>query len=54
MQLGRYRIKQPSIALFHKGNRHVAHTVPRGAFITVDSAAFYRDNLVEVRGTTRK
>lgn len=54
MRLGRYRITQPSIALFHKGDHHVAHTVPTGAFITVDSATFYRDKLVEVTWDDQK
>jgi hypothetical protein len=48
MRIGRYRITSPSLALFHEDGRHVAHTVPTGAFITVDSAAFDGDRLVDV------
>jgi hypothetical protein len=48
MPLGLYRIKEPTIALFHEDGRHVAHTVPAGTFIHVDSAAFDGDKLVDV------
>jgi hypothetical protein len=48
MPIGRYRITNPTLALFHEDGRHdVAHTVPTGAFITVDSA-FDGEKLVKV------
>ena len=43
-----YRIKAPTIALFLAGERHVADTVPGGAIITIDEAAFKGDKLVNV------
>ena len=48
MPIGRYRITNPTIALFHEDGRHVAHTVPAGAFITIDSTAFDGNKLVNV------
>jgi hypothetical protein len=54
MPLGRYRITSPTIALFHEDGRHVAHTVPTGAFIHVDSAAFDGEKLVDVTWDDRK
>ena len=52
--IGRYRIKHPTIALFHEDGRHIAHTVPAGAFITVDSAAFNGNRLVDVTWDNKK
>jgi hypothetical protein len=46
--LGHFRITNPTIALFQEDGRHVAHTVPQGAIIRVDSAAFDGDKLVDV------
>ncbi len=54
MPLGRYRIKEPTIALFQQDGRHVAHTVPAGAIITVDDAAFDGDKLVNVTWDLKK
>jgi hypothetical protein len=50
----RYRITHPTIALFHEDGRHIAHTVPAGAFITVDSAAFDDKRLVDVTWDDKK
>ena len=47
MPLGRYRILHPTIALFQEDGRHVARTVPPGAFISVDRSAF-GNKIVEV------
>lgn len=54
MPLGRFRITHPTIALFHEDGRHVAHTVPEGAVIRVDSAAFDGDRLVDVTWDGKK
>jgi hypothetical protein len=48
MPIGRYRITQPTIALFHEEGRHVARTVPAGVVINVDSAAFDGNKSVDV------
>ena len=32
----KYRITAPTVVLIAKDGRHVAHTVPRGAVVTVD------------------
>jgi len=48
MPIGRYRITNPTLALFQEDGHHVAHTVPTGAFVTVDSAAFDGEKLVNV------
>ena len=48
MPLERYRITHPTIALFEEDGRHVANTVPAGAIIETDSAAFEGEKLVEV------
>lgn len=54
MPLGRYRIKQPTTAPFQEDGRHVAHMVPAGAFITVDSDTFDGNKLVDVIWDDRK
>ncbi|MFZ0595042.1 MAG: hypothetical protein WAM39_31565 [Bryobacteraceae bacterium] len=54
MPIGRYRITNPIVALFHEGGRHIAHTIPTGAFITVDSAAFEGNKLVDVTWDNKK
>ena len=54
MPLGRFRIMNPTIALFHEDGRHVAHTVPEGAVVRVDSAAFDGDKLVDVTWDGKK
>jgi len=33
---GRYRVTQPTIAMFEEGGRHVARHVPAGSIIYVD------------------
>ena len=49
MPVGRYRITNPTIALFHENGRYVAHTVPTGALITIkDNAAFDGEKLMTV------
>ncbi len=54
MPLGRYRITQPTIALFEQEGRHVARTVPEGAIIKIDSAAFDGNKLVDVSWDNNK
>ncbi len=54
MPLGQYRITNPTIALFEEEGRHVARTVPAGALITVDSAAFDGNKLVDVTWNDKK
>ena len=55
MPLGRYRINNPTIALFHEDGRHVAHEVPAGAFITVsDGTVFDGERLVDATWEGRK
>ena len=48
MAIGRYRITNPTLALFEEGGRHVAHTVPTGTVLTVDNQAFNGEKLVNV------
>jgi len=48
MPIARYYITNPTLALFEEGGRHVAHTVPTGTVITLDSKAFDGDKLVNV------
>jgi hypothetical protein len=48
MPLGRYRINNPTIALFEQDGRHVADTVPAGAIIEINGDAFDGDKLLEV------
>ena len=49
MPNGRHRITNPTLALFHEDGRYVAHTVPRGALITIkDNAPFDGDKLMAV------
>jgi hypothetical protein len=54
MPLQQYNIKQPTIALFNEDGRSVVHTISVGTFITVDSAAFFGDKLVDVTGHGQK
>jgi hypothetical protein len=44
----KYRIKTPTIALFLEDGRHVAHMVPEGTVITVQTETFNGDRLIEV------
>lgn len=48
MARDKYRIKSSTIALFFENGRHVAHTVPEGSVITVESSAFHGDKLINV------
>jgi ketosteroid isomerase-like protein len=43
MEIGYYRITDATLALFQEDGRHVAHTVPVGAVVTVDG-----NKLIEV------
>jgi hypothetical protein len=52
--LGRYRITNPTIALFEEEGRHVARTVPAGAIINIDSSAFDGNRLVDVTWDEKK
>ena len=44
----KYRIMSPTIALFLEDGRHVAHMVPKGTIITVQTETFNGDRLIEV------
>jgi len=48
MARDKYRIKSPTIALFLEDGRHVAHKVPAGAVIMVESTTFDGDKLIGV------
>ena len=50
----RYQIRRPTIALFLEDDRHVAHMVPAGAVIVVDSDRFNGNKLVEVMWDGKK
>ena len=54
MPLGLYRIKVPTIALFEEDGHRIARTVPPGACIAVNPAAFDRTNLVNVTWDGKK
>lgn len=54
MPVGRYRIKYPILARFHEDEPRISGIVPTGAFITVDSAAFDGNKLVEVTWDGKK
>jgi hypothetical protein len=54
MPMGRFRITNPTLALVHEDGRHVAHTVPTGTIIVVDSTAFDDEKLVNVTWDSRK
>jgi hypothetical protein len=45
---GRHRITSPTLALFEQDGRHIAHTVPTGAIVTVDGNGFDGNKLVSV------
>jgi hypothetical protein len=40
MPFGRYQITNPTIAVFPESGRHVAHMVPTGAIIMIDTVAY--------------
>jgi len=48
----RYRITNPTLALFVEDGRHVAHTLPVGALITVRANSFDGEKLLK-RGNIR-
>ena len=48
MPKDKYVIKSPTIALFLEDGRHVAHLVPEGSIIVIESDTFNGDKLVEV------
>ena len=54
MPMGRYRILEPTIAFVHEDGGQITHTVPAEAFITVNSAAFEGDKLVDVTWAGKK
>jgi hypothetical protein len=54
MPIVRYRITNPTIALFHEDGRHVARTVPSGAFIHVETEAIDGNRLVDVSWENKK
>ena len=48
MPLGRYRINEPTIAVFYEDGRHAACTIPAGALIEINRAAIDVQGLVTV------
>ena len=52
--LRRYRITDPTIALFEEDGRHVARTVPEGAIIRVDTSVLDGDRLTDVTWNNKK
>ena len=48
MPVGRYRMKEPSIAMFQENGQYVALTVPAGALIRVGGVVFDSNLLVNV------
>jgi hypothetical protein len=42
----RYRINSPTIAMFLEDGRHVAHMVPEGSIIILDSDSLNEDKLI--------
>ena len=50
----KYRIKSATIALFWEEGRHVAHMVPIGSIITIDSEQFNGNKLTEVLWAEKK
>jgi hypothetical protein len=55
MPVGRFRIRNPTFALFREDARYVAHTVATGAFITIkDNATFDGDKLMAVMWDKRE
>ena len=48
MSMDYYRIHSPIMALFERGGRHMAETVPVGALVEIDSDTFDGNKLVEV------
>jgi hemin uptake protein HemP len=55
MPVERYRIMNPTLALLNNDGQHIAHTVPTGAFITLDSSDLLDgDKLIEVTWDGKK
>ena len=54
MPVGRYRITNPTIAVFLENGHHVAHMIPGGAEITIYSQDFAADELIDVTWNGRK
>jgi hypothetical protein len=54
MPIERYRITDPTIALFDEDGHRITHLVPAGAIITVDSVAFDEGTLVDATWDCRK
>ena len=48
MSQDKYRIDSPTIALFEEDGRHVAHIVPGGSVVVVDSKEFDGNKLMWV------
>jgi hypothetical protein len=48
MALVRYRVTQPTIALFEEDGRHVANTIPAGVVVEINGDSFNGDKLMEV------
>jgi hypothetical protein len=44
-----YRITSPALVLFRENERHVSHTIPKGAVVSFDGKTFDGDKLVEVQ-----
>jgi hypothetical protein len=41
-------MNSPVLALFPDDGRHVADTIPKGAFVTIDSETFNGNKLIQV------
>jgi len=54
MAIERYRIKDPTIAMFEEGGVHAARTVAAGMIVEVHNGAIDGDKLVEVMWNGRK
>ena len=54
MPNGRWRIIEPTMALFLEAGRHVARTVPAGTIVSVDSESFDHSKLVDVMWGEKK
>jgi hypothetical protein len=44
----KYRLISPTLALFLEEGHQVAHTIPEGTIVTIDSETFDGDNFVNV------
>ena len=50
----KYRIMNPTIALFEEEGRHVAHTIPAGSIIEVEAGTFDGNKLVYVSWASKR